>query len=169
MSRLPCSKGKNIHVIGAISSHGVELMDIRRGAYRWEGANQWLSDLIDVVVQRGVPVDRILVVCGNAPVHCRLEIVAQSKGFNILRLGPYSPMLNPIENVWSTLKATVKIINRIPIVNGPGIIEKRVVYLERAITTALGQITPHICTQAIIHASKFYRRALALEDMPVGS
>ena len=26
----------------------------------------------------------------------------------ILRLGPYSPMLNPIERVWSVIKAEVK-------------------------------------------------------------
>ena len=107
--------------------------------------------MIDLVVQRGEPVESILVVCDNAS---RQDTVAQLKVLNILRLGPCSPMLNPIETVWSTLKADVKRINRIPVVNGLGIIEQRVFYLKLAITSTLGQIT-YLWSQAIIYGNKF--------------
>lgn len=169
VSLLPSSKGKNIHVIGAISSFGVELMELRRGSYRWESANQWLSLLIDTVVGRGVPVNHIVVVCDNAPVHSRLSLVAEEKGFTLLRLGPYSPMLNPIENIWSVIKAAVKRNNRVPVVTYPGVVEQRMRYLEEIITSALTEATPYLCSQAIVHSNSFHRRALALEDMLVGA
>jgi transposase len=50
-------------------------------------------------------------VCDNAPYHARLEQVETMEGYEgvtILRLSPYSPFLNPIENVWQVVKARVK-------------------------------------------------------------
>ena len=48
----------------------------------------------------------------NASVHKTDELQAmlkrQSKKFHALPLPPYSPRLNPIENMWNALKAPVK-------------------------------------------------------------
>lgn len=165
---MPCSKGPNIHMIGAISSFGKELIEIRRGAFKWENANQWLDMLATTVNQRGVPLNEVVVVCDNAPVHSRFEAVALERGFTLLRLGPYSPMLNPIENIWSIVKAHIKRFNRVPVVSGPGVIEQRLVYLEQLIGDAEEEITAYLCSQAIGHSHAFHRRALAEEDMQVG-
>lgn len=165
---MPCSKGPNIHMIGAVSSFGKELIEIRRGAFKWQNANQWLELLATTVSQRGVPLKEVVVVCDNAPVHSRFEEVADEMGFTLLRLGPYSPMLNPIENIWSVVKAAIKRFNRVPVVNGPGVIEQRLHYLESLIAGAEQEITPYLCSQAIGHSHAFHRKALAEEDMQVG-
>ena len=50
-------------------------------------------------------------VVDNAPCHLNIEEVFSEEEFlgcEVLRLGPYSPMFNPIEQVWSLIKAYVK-------------------------------------------------------------
>ena len=50
-------------------------------------------------------------VVDNAPCHSNIEEVFSEEEFlgcEALRLGPYSPMFNPIEQVWSLIKAYVK-------------------------------------------------------------
>ena len=120
------------------------------------------------LVMRGVPVDQIVLICDNAPVHSRFEHAAMEHGIELLRLGPYSPMLNPIENVWSVVKARIKRFNRIPVVVGPGLIEQRLQHLESLINGGIEEITPYLCSQAINHSQTLHRRALAEEDMEVG-
>lgn len=54
----------------------------------------------------------------NAPAHSQFEVltrdmlvadgVVNGNRLVILRLGPYSPMLNPIEGCWSVMKASMK-------------------------------------------------------------
>lgn len=166
--KLPGSKGPNVHMIGAISSFGPEFIQLKRGAYRHEDCNDWLQNLIDIVTARGVPVEEIVVIMDNAPAHSRMEEVAEDRGFTILRLGPYSPMLNPIENIWSVVKAHVKRFNRTPVVTGPGVIEQRLQYLENILTGSINEITPYLCSQAILHTHNFYGAVLNLENVNVG-
>ena len=45
-------------------------------------------------------------VVDNAPCHSNIEEVLSEEEF--LRLGPYSPMFNPIEQAWSLIKAYAK-------------------------------------------------------------
>lgn len=116
VARLPYSKGPNIHVIRAISSLGAELIEIRRGAFKGRDANEWVRRLADAIEGRGTTLTNVVLVCDNAPAHSRLESAADERGITLLRLGPYSPMLNPIENIWSVVKAAIKRLNRIPVV-----------------------------------------------------
>lgn len=163
---MPSTQGANIHVIGAISDCGPELVTVRHGAFRWEAANEWVEDLCSRLEARGVPASRVVLVCDNAPCHSRVGQVAEKRGFELLRLGPYSPMLNPIENVWSAVKAAVKRCNVLPVLTGPA--QERRQYLEGAIQEAIQGITPLLCVQVISHSRSFHGPALALEDMPVG-
>ena len=82
----------------------------RRGSFLGGSANEWLSNLADRIEERGINLAIVVIICDNAPIHfhSRFEQVAQTKGFTLLRLGPYSPMLNPIPNVWSIVKAAVE-------------------------------------------------------------
>lgn len=89
-------------------------------------------------------------------------------GLVLLRLSPYSPMLNPIENVWSKLKSVVKRNNRVPEVHPPGVMEQRMVYLELLIQNALREVTTADCTRSIQHSVTFHPLALGMMDMPVG-
>ncbi|GLV42904.1 hypothetical protein CBL_08541 [Carabus blaptoides fortunei] len=53
----------------------------------------------------------VVMIMDNAPCHFTIEEVFQEADFvhhHLLRLSPYSPMLNPIELAWSDLKSAVK-------------------------------------------------------------
>lgn len=156
-------------MIGAISSIGPEMMTIRHGPFKWEATNAWVREMIRVTQdQRQITADEIVLVCDNAPVHSRLELVAEDMGFHLLRLGPYSPMLSPIENLWSVVKASVKRSNHDFVVEGPGIATQRTAYFEGVINGALETATPYRCIKMIMHSNNFLRKAAVLEDMPVG-
>ncbi|POM71545.1 hypothetical protein PHPALM_11873 [Phytophthora palmivora] len=79
--------GQNMHVT---SSHASVSMALYTGEFN-------LTDMV--------------LVLDNAPCHCRAEQGFEETEFldaTLLRLGPCSPMLNPIENGFSTFKTAVK-------------------------------------------------------------
>ena len=123
---LPAARGPNIHLIGAISMTGVLKMTTKRGSFNAETANEWVIDLLHQWVQTGNRLEELVVVVDNAPCHSRIENVFVDVPAKLLRLGPYSPMLNPIENIWSKVKTYVKTNMSVPITTGPGICEQRV-------------------------------------------
>ena len=107
VSSLPASKGPNIHIIGAISQNGLEYWEKRRGNYRKEEALNFFKRLIRILIGNGILLQNIVIVCDNAPCHSNIEVMLAENEFNgarIIRLGPYSPQLNPIEAVWSFTK-----------------------------------------------------------------
>ncbi len=56
-------------------------------------------------------ISKVVLEIDNAPCHSGIEEILSKPEFSgnvILRLGPYSPMLNPIESIWSVLKSEVK-------------------------------------------------------------
>ena len=65
----------------------------------------------------------VVLVLDNAPCQSAIEDVLNEEDLKmhfILRLAPYSPMINPIESVWSFVKATVKrnLADRMPTILG---------------------------------------------------
>ena len=103
------TQGANIHVIGCIGLHGLVYHEIQRGSFRKESAQSWMRECLRVVKrQYGGPV---VMVVDNAPCHSNIEEVFSEEEFlgcEVLKLAPYSPMFNPIEQVWSLIKAYVK-------------------------------------------------------------
>lgn len=74
----------------------------------------------------------VVVVCDNAPCHFKFEeCMIDEPGLTICRLGPYSPMLNPVETVCSKMKAEVKQRMHVPEVRPPGVGEQCVQYWKR--------------------------------------
>lgn len=155
-----------------MSTFGMELCVSRRGSFRHETANRFIHELLDAMLQRGVDLTTVVLVVDNAPCHSRIEqaLTSYTRGpqASLLRLSPYSPMLNPIENVWSKLKAVVKRENRVPVVQGRGVGEQRMVYLENIVNIAIATITVSDCANSIQHASSLYPLVINLQDMPSG-
>ncbi|RHY19362.1 hypothetical protein DYB32_010235 [Aphanomyces invadans] len=59
--------------------------------------------------QENIQGKKIVIVWDNAPAHSQTETRAiPHDDMVLLRLGPYSPMLNPIESCFSVLKAAIK-------------------------------------------------------------
>ncbi|KAG2898098.1 hypothetical protein PC114_g14421 [Phytophthora cactorum] len=64
------------------------------------------------------PTNKIVIVTDNAPAHSEVETLARemlaadgivnANKLVVLRLAPYSPMLNPIEGCWNVLKAKMR-------------------------------------------------------------
>ncbi|CAB3978035.1 Hypothetical predicted protein [Paramuricea clavata] len=101
------SKRPNIHVICALSAYQMIYMTRRRGAFKSDTAKAWLLEMLENL-PLGITVDSVVVVCDNAPCHSKFEECAiEQPDLTICRLGPYSSMSNPVETVWSKMKAVV--------------------------------------------------------------
>ncbi|EGZ07061.1 hypothetical protein PHYSODRAFT_341220 [Phytophthora sojae] len=163
------SKSKNIHVIACISRDGVEYHEGRFGSFDSEAANETL---------REGPLSNVIVVLDNAPCHMNVEDVceeAEFAGAECLRLGPYSPMLNGIENVFSVYKAAVKrymAANRSSILSvpeGTKIAVHRSAFLLHAANVIFPEVvTLALCSKCIHHTFAFIADAILMKDMQAG-
>ena len=116
-----------------------------------------------------------MLVFDNAPCHSNVEehvLSGELDACKILRLSPYSPMLNPIENVWSVLKSSVKteLSSRMAEVLAPNSInlttkEHRLRMLEGIVQGAMPSISPELCVSCIASIQRRFSSALSLEDM----
>jgi len=99
----PRSKGRNLSLCALISSQCVESFRLLDGAYNRES----FMDFIKSSYSRGCFSNAPVLVMDNVRFHHCLEIQEYlvSKDVQLLFLPPYSPDLNPIENVFSIIKA----------------------------------------------------------------
>ena len=101
------------------------------------------------------------------------EILEQNEfiGFKVLILGPYSPMLNLIENAWSVLKSHVKkaiATNMESILSHNlhnSIRENSLITLENIIEKEMSVITPTLCTLIISKNQSMLSGPLKMEDL----
>ena len=168
------SKGANIHVIGCISTLGLIHHEVRRGSFHREDACEWLR----ACFRKAFKVYRrpVVIVIDNAPCHSRVEEILTDEEFSrnkILRLAPYSPMLNPIEQVWFVIKANVKRniaenSNQMLSDDARGqlsVREFRLQFLEKFIEAAIRLTDPSLCCSNIAHIQSKLASALAEEDI----
>lgn len=177
--QLPNSKGPNLHIIGAISSIGLMYWEKRRGSLKKPDFQAWLRRCLQATVAAGYPAHDIVVVVDNAPAHSQAEAVFQEAEFvggALVRLAPYSPMLNPIESVWNFVKLNIKAqlqagFTELMAGDPDGVLtqtEFRLRFLERCVNLAMPLVTPDKCLRACNHVQQHYASALQLEDMPMG-
>eukprot|EP00644_Phytophthora_capsici_P003903 jgi/Phyca11/108254/e_gw1.15.759.1 len=136
------------------------------------------NEFIRATLRKFENLDNVVLVLGNAPCHARAEHVFEEPEFagaTLLRLGPYSPMLNPIENVFSAFKSAVKDYmteHRADILAVPeGVTMKahRHFHLTRAARSKFPEVaTPGLCEACYRHTLTFHVKVTDLEDMPVG-
>jgi len=168
------SRGANIHLIGCIATTGLIHHEIRRGAFKKPEAKAFVRRCLEIA-QRIYNCSVALII-DNAPCHAALEELFQEEEFShheLIRLSPYSPMLNPIENAWSTIKAHVKSdmalqISRIL----AGIdrdqltqVEYRTQQLENVIRNNIQTITVAKCVQYIAHIQRVIPAVLNMDDV----
>ena len=112
------SKGSNLVIFGAISPLiGTVLTECHFMKVDKAAHDAWLKRVVDATRDKfheiGISLEDIIFVIDNAPAHNRLEErevneYLESQGAKVLRLGPYSAPLNPIELFWNTMKNDVK-------------------------------------------------------------
>ena len=92
------------------------MLKTRRGSLKADDIFDFLSTIVDKCIERNI--QKALILIDNAPAHSKAEKQLAEKLQNVnsaafesielLRLSPYSPALNPIENYWSKFKGKVK-------------------------------------------------------------
>ncbi|KAE8909188.1 hypothetical protein PF005_g17804 [Phytophthora fragariae] len=173
IEKLPPSKGPNLQIQCAVSSaYGVVAYRTHRGSIKMQDNADFVEELYRVIKASDVYVNeyegkKIVVVFDNAPEHSQTEtLVPVHDDLCLLRLGPYSPMCNPIENCFSTLKAHIKqylaltreeMLNPVLVINGQPIskTEARMQLLERAAHVNMTNITHRMVQKMELHAAKF--------------
>ncbi|KAH9117567.1 hypothetical protein AeMF1_008792 [Aphanomyces euteiches] len=121
----------------------------------------------------------LLVICDNAPCHSRLGNVLDEEEFedvSLLRLSPYSPMMNPIENLWSMMKNHVKSLLRErlaafmgPAPDGQMRDESRLSYLEHVAHEVIAGVDVNCLHRLSLRLEHFYTIAENLGNMEVGT
>ena len=105
------SKGPNLHCIGAMTSSRLVNFDCRRGSVTSESGKAWMRDLINKCTEEGI--EKPTIIIDNAPAHSNVEtILGPNEDEKITRLASCSYLINPIELLWSSFKASVKMILR---------------------------------------------------------
>ena len=118
----------------------------------------------------------VVVVSNNALCHSRIEEILleeELKDHKFLKLAPYSPMFNPIEHVWSVVKADVKrkmAENMADMLNDKlrgslTVTEYRLQFLRRFMDIGKNLIVPDLRCSCSAHIQGKVPNALALEDM----
>ena len=127
-----------------------------------------MESVFDRWVEGGNAIADLVVVCDNAPCHNGLGRLFEDSPAQLLKLGPYSPMLNPMESIWSKIKANVKTEMRIPAVHRPGVGEQRIAYVEDLVRNAVAAVTNGDCARAAQHTTTFHNDVMEMQDMGVG-
>ncbi|KUF98823.1 Beta-lactamase protein [Phytophthora nicotianae] len=112
---LPPSKGANLQIQCAVSSSiGLVTYQLEHGSIRMEKNAAFVEEIYKAVkasqeFRNFFQGKKVVIVLDNAPAHRQTEDrVTEHEDMELLRLGPYSPMCNPIEGCFSVLTANIK-------------------------------------------------------------
>lgn len=174
---IPNSKGPNVHMVGAMSSHGLMYFERRRGSMKKTSFMEWMRRFLthakDVMK---IDLSNLVVVLDNAPCHSQIEMIKSEEYFRhvtFLRLAPYSAPLNPIEMLWNQVKAHIKreLSGRFyeMMQHPPGITqtEHRLRLVESVIDSGMTLVQPQHCAGYYGHVMAHTSRCLNLEDLPM--
>ncbi|POM62753.1 hypothetical protein PHPALM_28053 [Phytophthora palmivora] len=186
--KIPPSKGANLQLQCAVSSLlGLVAFRLQRGSIRMDKNAAFVEEIYRAVkasdtFQQCYNNKKVVIVLDNAPAHRQTEErVTKHADMELLRLGPYSPMCNPIEGCFSVLKAHIKtslalarrdICNRSHEPNDDGevrsIAERQMRILERAAKANMKVITPALVTSMEKHCRDAINLAAENKDMVYG-
>ncbi|RHY73865.1 hypothetical protein DYB30_013053 [Aphanomyces astaci] len=178
---LPPSKGPNLQVQCAVSAElGLVCYRLERGSIKMDQNAAYVETIYQTVKMSAVWEEhfagkRVVIVLDNAPAHSQTEErVVQHDDMTLLRLGPYSPMLNPIESCFSVLKSRIKgyLAHHTAYMFERGeyhtFLERRMVLLEDAAHESMPSITQSLVIREALFCQENVEKALRLENMVYG-
>ncbi|KAE8989707.1 hypothetical protein PR001_g21699 [Phytophthora rubi] len=159
--QLPPSQGKNLHIQGGVSAFtGLVLLRTHEGSITKLENARFIADFqVEDLARQFLTEDGIM--NGNRVV--------------LLRLGPYSPMLNPIEGCWNVLKSKMRRFMATKkqelLVRGEydTYTAHRFAIMKEAVAQAVPAITRRLVWRLERHAAKACTLAERGEDMKLGT
>lgn len=105
---VPALRSRNISMLCSMNKNGMVHYSTSPYAYNIEKCLESLTFLINDLRNRNI--DNCVIVCDNVSFHKNYQIknLIEANGHILLFLPPYSPFLNPIENMFSKLKQYVR-------------------------------------------------------------
>lgn len=150
---IPAARGPNLHILGAISTKGVITMKRRRGPFTSELANVWVTTFIHQWLNMGNQMSDLVIIADSATCYSKLETVITGTTILLLRLENDWIRTNPIEMIWTKIRAHAKNNIRTSNIKMSDAMERRMVYLEEIIDEAKNTISESDCAMAIQEAS----------------
>ena len=148
---VPTNRGVNVSLLMCISSEGIVFHMVKRGAFKaadFVAFLQALANRLPAVRNR-----EVCLVMDNARIHHARATTAflHENNINHIFLPPYSPELNPIENVFGVLKARYR---RRGVVHSEG-------QMKRRIKIVIDQMNEDLDVQTFYdHMRRFVERAM---------
>lgn len=105
VDHVPDNYGTNQTMIAALSLDGIDAPWVIDGAINGEIFHCWVSEVLCPTLQPGD-----IVLWDNLSAHkvAGVEELLATRGALLLRLSPYSPDFNPIEQCWSKMKTCLR-------------------------------------------------------------
>ena len=102
---VPCERGPQISMIGAISTKKIEAALYGEWATNGEIFLTFIEKELSPKLKK-----KHIVIMDNVKFHFQASVAAtiESKGAKVIFLPPYSPDFSPIENMWSKIKNTLR-------------------------------------------------------------
>jgi transposase len=154
---VPTQRGANISFCGAMSRGGLFFHCLRTGAFR---STTFIEEVLDplwnLLLQSPNWTFPVWVVMDNCPFHHSHVVVDWFEDHPDVRsvyLPPYSPFLNPIEEMFNWLKNSVKA--QISALGSQTAVVTRDLILE-FVETAAAQVSPANCLAWVDHSSSFF-------------
>ena len=111
VTAVPCIRSRNISIYCAIKRNRIIYFKANNRAFNGENFIDYINELKPRLQEAGVLNAKLIM--DNARFHkmTSVQTVIAEHGLNILYLPPYSPFLNPIENMFSKWKDITKRLN----------------------------------------------------------
>lgn len=146
-------RSKNISIAAAITKTGLIAFKIRDGAFNTESFTEFINELMQLLLEKNLV--GMTIICDNIPFHKsgQSNTVIKNNGHNLIFLPPYTPQLNPIEEVFGFWKEQVRGKN----------CDSHESLID-AINTTVCNITSNHCEAFFRHMHGFLIKGLARED-----
>ena len=127
---VPAIRSRNISTVAAISKSGLLYFETKYAAYNAASFDKFLTNFFQFLVTKGI--NRAVIIMDNVSFHKTQAIQQKIHDSGHLHhyLPPYAPFLNPIENIFSIWKQSVKT----PRVNSTDELEHRIRLAAERIT-----------------------------------
>ena len=152
--QVPQIRSRNFSCAAAMSTSGLSYFKLQDRPYNTSTFSAFIIDLISHLREAGV--EHAILLADNVPFHHAHDVqqLVRAHGHEMIFIPPYSPFLNPIEEMFSQWKSIVRS-------SAPRNSEE----LAQAVNLASTRITSEHCQNYIRHVESYFSRCLLREQI----